>query len=189
MPLDNGQKSGKTVQTLITSKKSVQKDTNEEKPSKRDCKRTHSDVSEESMTVDMASLQADLHDIKNTLESSVKKTGMQEMVTTINGKLLKDQREQIISEISEKLRENTGKLQYQIDTLFIENNNLKENLREKDRVIKQLQDSASESQYKASEAVRLCNFNEQYSRKHNIRILNLPEKKEMKIHTMSSQPL
>ena len=75
------------------------------------------------------------------------------------------------------MRENTGKLQDQIDTLFIENNNLKENLREKDRVIKQLQDSASESQYKASEAVRLCNFNEQYSRKHNIRILNLPEKK------------
>ena len=83
MPLDNGQKSGKTVQTLITSKKSVQKDTNTEKPSMHDCKRTHSDASEESMTADMASLQADLHIIKNTLESSVKKTDMQEMVTTI----------------------------------------------------------------------------------------------------------
>ena len=130
----------------------------------------------------MASLQADLHDIKNTLESSVKKTDMQKMVTTIMGKLLNDQRVQIIYEISEKLRENTGKLQDQIDTLFIENNNLKENLREKDRVIKQLQDSASESQYKASEAVRLGNFNEQYSRKHNIRILNLPEKRDENLH-------
>ena len=190
MPGDSSQKSAKTIQTLITSKKQ-EKSPNQGKPAKRD-KRTHSDVAEESIDrVDMDSLHADLIEIKSALESTVtksdldnaldtlvKQSDLKDIVSEIVSQMLTVFKETITMDLNEKLKERTGKMQDHIDNLYLENNNLKERLREKEKQIQNLEENVNDSKSRAVEALKLGNFNEQYSRKNNMRVLNLPEKKD-----------
>lgn len=186
MPGDSSQRI-KTVQTVLT-KKALNKDnaSTQEKPAKQG-KRTHSNVSEESIdTIDLTSIHADLceiktslqetikkHDLENAVDGLVKKNELHDVVTNIVSQLISTLKE----EYNARMKEATNKLQDQVDTLFMENNNLKEKLCEKNRQIKQLEETTLESNVRSKEALKQCNYNEQYSRKNNIRILNLPEKK------------
>ncbi|CAC5390835.1 unnamed protein product [Mytilus coruscus] len=142
----------KTVQSLLAPKKDQQIANQGNPPPKRD-KRTFSDVSEEN-----------LEDLKD-------------LVTTIVSKLLSTLKESITEEFNTKLRERTGKLKDEIDALNIDNNNFKERLRNKDRQIEELQEKVADCNLRSIDALKSANYNEQYSRKHNIRMVNFPEKR------------
>jgi hypothetical protein len=77
-----------------------------------------------------------------------------------------------------KVKEQTGKMQDQIDSFAIENENLKERLRDKDKKMDSLEEKLNDADRRSVDALKLGNHNEQYSRKHNIRMLNFPERKD-----------
>ncbi|VDI66730.1 Hypothetical predicted protein [Mytilus galloprovincialis] len=63
-----------------------------------------------------------------------------------------------------------------MDSLMIDNENLRERVRAKDKSIEKLEEQVSDNNNRAIDAIKLGNYNEQYSRKHNIRMLNYPER-------------
>lgn len=67
-------------------------------------------------------------------------------------------------------------MQDQIDSIAIENENLKERLWDKDKKIYSLEERLNYAD-KRSDALKLGNHNKQYSGKYNIRMLNFPERK------------
>lgn len=191
MPGDKNQKGVKTVQTMLAAKKTGENQCSKDNPPKRD-KRTHSDVAEDSVEgIDMISIHSDLSEIKLSLQATctktdlesavnclVKQTDLDDLVTTIVNKLLVTFKESVSKEIEIRVREHTGKLQDKIDSFSIEIDNLKEKLREKDKIIVSLEERVVDVDMRSADALKLGNFNEQYSRKHNIRVLNFPEKKD-----------
>ncbi|CAC5398484.1 unnamed protein product [Mytilus coruscus] len=190
MPGDN--KGVKTVQTMLAAKKpgsnDSSKDSTKEKPPKQN-KRSHSDVANEKGT-DLTGIQNDLSEIKKSLQGTVTKTDLnsamvnlvqqkdlKSLVSDIVQKLLDHFEEKITSKFECKIRETTGKLDDKLDTLMIENENLRERIRAKDKVIDNLVEKIGDINNRSIDALKLANYNEQYSRKHNIRMLNFPEKK------------
>ncbi|CAG2211371.1 unnamed protein product [Mytilus edulis] len=99
------------------------------------------------------------------------------LVSDIVQKLLNHFEEKITSKFECKIREATGKLDDKLDTLMIENEDLRERIRAKDRVIENLVEKVGDNNNRSIDALKLANYNEQYSRKHNIRMLNFPEKR------------
>ena len=146
-------------------------------------------MADESDSVDLTSIHGDLHEIKqslqgtvtksdleNALSSLVKQKDLKDLVTNIVGQLLESFRDSIVKDFNEKLRERTGKLHDKLDSLAIENEDLRERIRSRDRTIETLEEKVGVIERRANEAMKLANYNEQYSRKHNIRILNYEEK-------------
>jgi hypothetical protein len=192
MPVDNNQKGVKNVQTLLAPKKpgAIDKDSAKEKPPKQN-KRSHSDVANESAEgVDMIGIQSDLSEIKQSLRGTVTKSDLKGamdnlvqqkdlkvLVTDIVQKLLTNFEEKITKKIEHVIWERTGKLQDQLDSLMIENENIRERIRAKDKIIESLEERVQDNTNRSIEALKLANYNEQYSRKHNIRMVNFPEKK------------
>ncbi|CAC5409039.1 unnamed protein product [Mytilus coruscus] len=171
MPGDN--KSVKTVQTMLAAKKpgsnDSSKDSTKEKPPKQN-KRSHSNVANESVEgTDLTgtSIQNDL----------IQQKDLKSLVSDIVQKLLDHFKEKITSKFECKIREATGKLDDKLDTLMIENENLRERIRAKDKVIDNLVEKVGDINNRSIDALKLANYNEQYSRKHNIRMLNFPEKR------------
>ena len=190
MPVDNKEKGVKTVQTMLAAKKPVNNQSSKENPAKRD-KRTHSDVSEESLeNIDVMTIHSDLVDIKRSLQATVTKSDLnsaiedlvkqkdlKHLVTEIVKQSLDVFKETITKTLENTLREKTGKLQDQIDSLYIENENLKESIRGKDKTIKELEERVVDCERRSTDALKLGNYNKQYSRKHNIRMVNYPERR------------
>ncbi|CAG2209172.1 unnamed protein product [Mytilus edulis] len=107
------------------------------------------------------SIYSDLKDIKKSLqdtvinsdlESLVKQSDLKELVTSIVSQLLNTLKDSITAEFNIKLREKTGQLQDNVDSLNLENHLLKEKLREKEIKIKEL-----------DEKVEDCNLRTQHS--------------------------
>ena len=186
---DNSQKGVKTVQTMLAAKKTGI--TSKGNPPKRD-KRTHSDVAEDSVEgIDLMSIHSDLGEIKKSLQATctktdlesavnclVKQSDLNDLVTSIVNKLLVTFKKSFSQEIESKVKEQTGKMQDQIDSFAIENENLKERLRDKDKKMDSLEEKLNDADRRSVDALKLGNHNEQYSRKHNIRMLNFPERKD-----------
>lgn len=170
----------RTVQTLLTKTGQQSKEitANHEKI-------TDSEVAEENNErTDLSNIHSELCEIKTTLldsvtkpdltnavKSLVQKSELREMVTAIVTQLLTSMKE----DYDTKLKDETSRLQNHIDALYFENNNLKEKLHTKEKEIKQLTEDTNEINIRSKEALKQANYNEQYSRKNNIRILNLPE--------------
>ena len=66
------------------------------------------------------------------------------------------------------MKEQTGKMQDQIDSFAIENENLKERLRDKDKKMDSLEEKLNDADRRSVDALKLGNHNEQYSRKQNV---------------------
>ncbi|CAC5366325.1 unnamed protein product [Mytilus coruscus] len=160
----------KTVQSLLAPKKDQQIANQGNPPPKRD-KRTFSDV----FKGYKKSIQVTVK--KSDLDNLVKQKDLKDLVTTIVSKLLSTLKESITEEFNTKLRERTGKLKDEIDALNIDNNNFKERLRNQDRQIEELQEKVVDCNLRSIDALKSANYSEQYSRKHNIRMVNFPEKR------------
>lgn len=169
----------KTVQTLLSAKKGSEK-----QPTKRPNAEVSMDSSSD-LSIELANLQQDLSTIKDSLEGVVKKTDLdsalnnivkksdlESIVTSIVGKLIDDFKK----EFNQKLFEKTSKQTEAIESLSRENQQLRELISEQRIVIKELTSQSNDNQMIAREALQMSNYNEQYSRKFNIKVMNYPEK-------------
>ena len=140
----NNQKGVKNVQTLLAPKKpgDIDKESAKEKPPKQN-KRSHSDVANESVEgVDMIGIQSDLSEIKQSLRGTVTKSDLKGamdnlvqqkdlkvLVTDIVQKLLTNFEGKITKKKKHVIWEKNEKLQDQLDSLMIENENIRERKR------------------------------------------------------------
>lgn len=166
----------RSVQTLLAAKKDD-----------KNLKRSHHEVSMDSssdLIVEFSNLQEDLNSIKTTLKDVVKKPDLEEslgrivkkedletVVTAIVTKLIN----QVKHDIDEKLREKTNKQTKAIEELSSENQKLKEAIAEQNKTIRELRMEVSSNQKMAKESLQMANYNQQYSRKLNIKVMNYPE--------------
>ncbi|VDI20225.1 Hypothetical predicted protein [Mytilus galloprovincialis] len=108
-------------------------------------------------------------DLTNAMVNLVQQKDLKTLVSNIVQKLLDHFEEKITSKFECKIREATGKLDDKLDTLMIENEDLRERIRAKDRVIENLVEKVGDNNNRSIDALKLANYNEQYSRKHNIK--------------------
>ncbi|CAG2202538.1 unnamed protein product [Mytilus edulis] len=129
------------------------------KTSKQNNRSNSSDVANDSVEgIDLNGIQNDLSEIKQSLQGTVTKTDLtnamvnlvqqkdlKTLVSNIVQKLLDHFEEKITSKFECKIREATGKLDDKLDTLMIENEDLRERIRAKDRVIENLVEKVGEN--------------------------------------------
>ncbi|KAK3097918.1 hypothetical protein FSP39_014443 [Pinctada imbricata] len=87
----------------------------------------------------------------------------------------KDEYEKRLKEAESRNRAERGKLKDEIDALNIENKRLQEMIVKKCNEIDETKEIASSAERKADEAKSWANYNEQYSRKNNVKIYGVPE--------------
>ena len=80
-------------------------------------------------------------------------------------------------EIDEKLREKTNKQSKAIEDLSQQNEDLREMIAQQRKTIEELKTQVIDNEVRSKEAVQMSNYNEQYSRKFNIKVMNCPEEK------------
>lgn len=176
----------RSIQTLLAAKKNNNKDTLEK--SAKEPKRTHSDVELDS-SIELGVFQADLTDIKNSLKDIVKKPDLDKalcqlvktqdletLVTSIVTKLVNTMKEELNEKWEKTYREKTGRQQKAIEDLSQENESLRELIATQRKSIVELQSSTKDNEIRSKEAVKMGNYNEQYSRKFNIKVTNYPQK-------------
>lgn len=111
----------------------------------------------------------------------VKKDDLKTMVTCIVTEIMKTQKYEFdkrLKEIEERNEKIKGHLQDQIDGLVMENEVLREKIAEKNREIKEQKTTITEAMRIAQEAQVRSNYNEQYSRKTNVKIYGLKEEQK-----------
>lgn len=186
-------KSGKTVQTLLAAK--IDKD--KEKPTKI-VKRNFSEVSDESNSsmdlTGLISLQKDLDEIKHKLEGIVtkkdlddstkdliKRDDVERMVINIVGRMTKDIELRVEMKMEKKLNKVKQDMQETIDALSIENENLKQKTEYLKLETATIKKEMAETNKLTKEAIISSNYNEQYSRKTNIKVHNFPQKERQNL--------
>ncbi|CAG2193378.1 unnamed protein product [Mytilus edulis] len=174
-----------TVQTLLAAKV----DKNKPPPSKR----THSDVSNESNnSLDLSGImnfQKDIDEIKIKLEGVtrredldrvtkdlIKTSDLEQVVTLIVKKLMNEFEITVQKKIDEKVEEVKNEMQEKFDALTIENEDLKNKIQAIQYSNTTIRRDLNETSRLSRQADISSNYNEQYSRKNNIKIINFPRK-------------
>ena len=109
--------------------------------------------------------------LKVAFSKLCKKNDLEIIVTSFVTKLFNDMKK----EIDEKIREKTNKHTKAIEELRTENEQFRELVANQSKVIRELEQKSEANSFIAKEALSMSNYNEQYSRKFNIKIMNLPE--------------
>lgn len=183
---DKGKDKGKekkTVQTMLAAKSFNR---SQDKPPPPKMGRLASDRSSTS-DCDLSVIQCDLDNIKdglgqvlkkqdldNALSNLVKKNDIESIVTNIVEKLVNNMKKEIDKSLREKLQKQTKA----IEEITRENENLKETVASQRREIQDLANKVKDNEIRSKEAVEMGNYNEQYSRKFNVKVMNYPEKKD-----------
>ncbi|KAK3097169.1 hypothetical protein FSP39_007070 [Pinctada imbricata] len=143
------------------------------KPAK--CKRNISDVSNTSIE-DMSTIMSDLDEIKSKL---VTKGDIQTIVTSIVKEMLleaKNVMQKEMEEFKSQQEEVKSQLNERIDKLEKQNIDLREELARKSKSMREMEINVNQTSKIAKKAESKANFNEQYSRKTNIKIYGVTEK-------------
>ncbi|XP_063397543.1 uncharacterized protein LOC134681835 [Mytilus trossulus] len=182
----NKKSTSKPGNSLLTAK--VDKD----KPPK---KRTHSDVSSDSNnSADLSSIknfQKDIDDIKSKLEGVprreeldrvtkdlVKASDLEQVVTVIVKNLMNEFEITLQHKIDEKAEEIKHEMQKQLEVLVLENEDLKKQMSALQYPNSTIRRDLNRTSRLSKQADISSNYNEQYSRKNNIKILNFPRKEQ-----------
>ena len=83
----------------------------------------------------------------------VQQKDLKDIVTNIVKQLLLTFEKNFSEKIEAKVRETTGKLQDQMDSLMIDNENLRERVRAKDKSIEKLEEQVSDNNNRAIDAI------------------------------------
>lgn len=131
-------------------------------------------------------IEKDLEEIKKSMENIVRKDDIAEIVTNIMGKLLDKWKMEIKKEIMVEVNKETTKIKEiyekkltnmskKMDKIELENVNLLEKNSLLHTEVRQIREDMTQIEHTATESLRMANWNEQYSRKKNIKIYNLKE--------------
>ena len=181
---------GKTVQQLLAAKV--------DKPVSNPSKRTFSEVSSDSNTsLDIYSIinfKKGLDEIKFSLrdlttkddlnevtKDLVKQSDLENFVNDIVKKLFSKFESSLEKKLNDKLAKFQNEVQEKMEALTIENENLKKNIEMNISCMSKLKHEMAETQKIAKENSISSNYNEQYSRKNNIKVYNLPKKEKQNL--------
>ncbi|KAH3828884.1 hypothetical protein DPMN_130868 [Dreissena polymorpha] len=117
--------------------------------------------------------------LREDLKSMIKKDEIEELikntVTTIMGKI----EETMIKRIETEVKNISNSLKEQIASLEFENEQLKQKVDDlkssSTKAISELQTQIEKNYDTSRDALKLANYNEQYSRKNNVKIMNIKE--------------
>ena len=124
------------------------------------------------------------------------KDGVSKMMTRDDMKLfIKNTVEEIMNEINKgidlqietKIREHSNSLNKSIENLKKENELLRLENKTLQSKVKEAQTQSNTAEKLSKVAVKMANYNEQYSRKNNIKILNIKEKNEETVASLTTE--
>ena len=137
-------------------------------------------------------IENELETIKTTLDKVVKRDDIENIVSSSMGKLVINLKKEIKQEIMIEVGKETTKIRKEynekivnmggrIDVLEFDNANLLERNAALHTELKSLKENIKEIGNRSTDAMRQGNWNEQYSRKKNVKIYNMPENRDEKL--------
>ena len=143
-------------------------------------KRYHSDVSPNT-SVDMQhsieSLVEDVKSIRDDLQSVLKKDEMETFIKKSIKEIISDLQENMELTISLKVEEKTKVMAQKLDSVQKDNDGLKSEIVALKREQKEQNKKIEAADKRSKEAHCKANYNEQYSRKNNVKIMDMPVSK------------
>ncbi|XP_013380206.1 unconventional myosin-Vb [Lingula anatina] len=182
MSSNNKSKYFDTIKDSKSSMTDRMKTTADKKSTSQPAKRSHSEVSNtstEETSLILIKLDEIESEIKNTVKTNDLKDIVQEMVTETVTKLLLNFKDEIgtnLEKLEDKHKLDIGELRERIDSLELENDALREQLAGKEKSLRKLTETVEQANYASNNAIKMANYNEQYSRKNNIKIYGVIEK-------------
>lgn len=162
--------------------------TNQKKDGQPPAKRTHSEVSNCSteelscIQLQLEQMSESLTEVRGDLKTLMKKEDIENLITTTVTNIMENLEKKMTEYINSKINGNLTDLQDKIHSLEFENADLKSKIdhmeTKLDQHVEKTQKELENNKAMAKEAIKKANYNEQYSRKNNIKILNVPEKKD-----------
>lgn len=169
----------------ISAEKAVK--CNQKRDGQPAAKRTHSEVSNCSteelgyIHLQLENMSESLTEVRGDLKTLMKKEDIENLITTTVTNIMETLEKKLTSFINTKIKEETKELQDKIGSLEFENAELKSKLDQMktkmDQHLENSQEQIEKNKLMAQEANKRANYNEQYSRKNNVKILNVPVKK------------
>ncbi|KAK3089664.1 hypothetical protein FSP39_005463 [Pinctada imbricata] len=160
-----------------TKEKTKEKEAKRGSDSVQPNKRTHSEVANSSGD-DIMLIMNELAEIKSELKATVKNRDLEKNVKEMVATLVKETRSEFSNQIAEMKKEHEKEnlnLQKRIDWLEEKNLELTEANAERARAVRVLENQFEDLEEIALEASARSNYNEQYSRKNNIKIHGVQE--------------
>ncbi|XP_023931848.1 uncharacterized protein PF11_0207-like [Lingula anatina] len=128
----------------------------------------------ENITVDeLRSIQATLAEIKSEM---IRKSDVKEIIAQMKHEIKQEVKEDIKQEMQQYLTDRLSLLSEKIDALYLDNESLREKLSKQISDTRKSLANLKETSHLAKTAVKMANYNQQYSQKNNIKFLNWPEK-------------
>lgn len=158
-------------------------------------KRTISEVSEasaEELTIinqQLEHLTSDLKDTKEKVMSLMTKDDVQDLIEKTVEKAVEKAVKKTIAGLhtllDSKIKEKTNELTERVESLKYENGELKDRLKEAEKDLKSYKARLTNCEKLALSSAQKSNFNEQYSRKNNVKLLNIPEESDETEQTLT----
>ena len=144
-------------------------------------KRTFSEVSETSVeemsfiNQQLDHLSSDLKDTKTKVMSLMSAEEVQNFITQTVAKVMEKVEKKVEKVIEQKIKEKTQELADRLESLDFEKNELADRLKQAELDLRRHKEKVKDLETIAIASAQRSNYNEQYSRKNNIKILNIPE--------------
>ena len=149
------------------SPKDSQKDSQKESPSTSDS--SPKSTKGKSMQTTMDVIQTQLTEINEELKKTVK---VSDIRTIVKGVV-----EELFSNYEKKMNEEVSKLKEENEKLNQENKELRKEVRNQDQALNEMNNRLEVNERMTKSAMSKANFNEQYSRKNNIKFYGVTEHK------------
>ncbi|KAK3104934.1 hypothetical protein FSP39_013461 [Pinctada imbricata] len=122
----------------------------------------------------------------------MKREDVKDIVKEVVKEIVKETKEEIAKSLEKMEKRNEKiyeKLENRIQRLEVENNNLKEKMSEIKKENREMKSDLSDAVIIAREAQRKSNYNEQYSRKNNVKVHGIPEDRGESVFSVAEQSL
>ena len=137
-----------------------------------------SDASAEELTIihqQLEHLNTDLKQTKEKVMSLMSKEDVQNFISETIGKVALSLEKHLETVVDKKVQEKTNELTEKMKSLEFDNKQLTDRVTKAEKDLKTYKDKFAACEKLAIAAAQKSNFNEQYSRKNNVKILNIPE--------------
>ena len=127
----------------------------------------------------MDDISDDIKEIKCEMKEMLKKTDIEELIKNTITETIKSLEDRLKDQLKKEIEDKCEKLENVIQSLEHENEKLKEKLEMSTKKIeertKEIEVKIVEQEQRNKDAIKMGNHNEQYSRKNNIRIMDIEE--------------
>ena len=166
-----------TQSQLASSKSKYFQPSVKDKKVSQPAKRPNTEMADTSAD-ELTHIANELKEIKEELGEVVKTKDMKEMIKSVVEEMMlkmKDEFNNKIYEMEKKQQENLTNLKDEMDKLMLDNETLRENLAKKQKSLASVEERLSKAESNAVDARKKANYNEQYSRKNNVKIHGIKE--------------